>query len=109
MGTAGKRSGKYLTIPDNRFPGRRPVRFFMSRLDVNRVLTEVLKVNPSLAAENISPVSVKLLQALRSIAVDKTPGMQTVLSFIRRTKCMTSCVIGSRDLTLGAADAYQRR
>ncbi len=53
-----KRSGKYLTIPDNRFPGRRPVRFFMSRLDADRMLTEVLKVNPSLAAENISPVGV---------------------------------------------------
>ena len=69
-----KRSGKYLTIPDNRFPGRRPVRFFMSRLDADRMLTEVLKVNPSLAAENISSVSIKLLQALRSIAADKTPG-----------------------------------
>jgi hypothetical protein len=69
-----KRSGKYLTIPDNRFPGRRPVRFFMSRLDADRMLTEVLKVNPSLVAENIKPVSVKLLQAIRSIAADKTPG-----------------------------------
>lgn len=69
-----KRSGKYLTIPDNRFPGRRPVRFFMSRLDADRMLTEVLKINPSLAAERIAPVSVKLLRALRSIAADKTPG-----------------------------------
>lgn len=62
-----KRGGKYLTIPDNRYTGRRPVRFFMSRLDADRMLTEVLKVNPSLAAESIAPVSVKLLQALRSI------------------------------------------
>lgn len=69
-----KRKGTYLTIPDNRFPGRRPVRFFMSRLDADRMLTEVLKVNPSLASESIAPVSVKLLQALRSIAADKTPG-----------------------------------
>lgn len=70
----GKRSGKYLTIPDNRYPGRRPVRFFMSRLDADRMLSEVLKVNPSLASDGIGPVSVKLLQALRSIAADKTPG-----------------------------------
>jgi hypothetical protein len=69
-----KLSGKYLTIPDNRYPGRRPVRFFMSRLDADRMLTEVLIVNPSLAVESIEPVSVKLLQALRSIAADKTPG-----------------------------------
>lgn len=69
-----KRSGKYLTIPDNRYPGRRPVRFFMSQLDADRMLTEVLKVNPALSVEGIAPVSVKLLQALRSIAADKTPG-----------------------------------
>ncbi|MGH8284707.1 MAG: hypothetical protein ACRETT_02955, partial [Steroidobacteraceae bacterium] len=69
-----KRKGTYLTIPDNRFPGRRPVRFFMSREDADRMLAEVLKVNPSLTGERITPVSVKLLQALRSIAADKTPG-----------------------------------
>lgn len=69
-----KRKGTYLTIPDNRYPGRRPVRFFMSREDADRLLAEVLKVNPSLAGERIKPVSVKLLQALRSIAADKTPG-----------------------------------
>lgn len=69
-----KRKGTYLTIPDDRFPGRRPVRFFMSRADADRMLSEVLKVNPSLTGEQITPVSVKLLQALRSIAADKTPG-----------------------------------
>jgi hypothetical protein len=69
-----KQKGSYLTIPDDRFPGRRPVRFFMSREDADRMLAEVLKVNPSLVGERIAPVSVKLLQALRSIAADKTPG-----------------------------------
>ncbi len=69
-----KRKGTYLTIPDHRFPGRRPVRFFMSREDAERLLAEVLKANPSLAGAQITPVRVKLLQALRSIAADKTPG-----------------------------------
>jgi hypothetical protein len=50
------------------------VRFFMSREDADRMLAEVLKVNPSLVGEQIAPASVKLLQALRSIAADKTPG-----------------------------------
>lgn len=68
-----KRQGNFLVIPDNRFPGRRPVRFFMSEADAARMLTEVLKANPSLAGERITPVSVKLLQALRGIAADKTP------------------------------------
>jgi hypothetical protein len=69
-----KRHGTFLMIPDHRFPGRRPVRFFMSQADAARMLTEVLKVNPSLAGQQITPVSVKLLQALRDIAADKTPG-----------------------------------
>jgi len=69
-----KRQGTFLVIPDNRFPGRRPVRFFMSKADAARLLAEVLKANPSLAVERITPVSVKLLQALRDIAADKTPG-----------------------------------
>jgi hypothetical protein len=69
-----KRRGTYLTIPDHRFPGRQPVRFFMSRADADRMLAEVLKVNPSLSGEQITPVSVKILQALRNIAADKTPG-----------------------------------
>jgi len=49
-----QRRGTYLTIPDHRFPGRRPVRFFMSREDAERLLTEVLKTNPSLAGERIA-------------------------------------------------------
>jgi len=69
-----QRRGTYLTIPDNRFPGRRPVRFFMSRADAERMLAAVLQANTSLLSEQIAPVSVKLLQALRSIAADKTPG-----------------------------------
>jgi hypothetical protein len=69
-----KRQGSFLVIPDNRFPGRRPVRFFMSEADAARMLAEVLKTNPSLVGERITPVSVKLLRALRGIAADKTPG-----------------------------------
>jgi hypothetical protein len=69
-----KRQGSFLVIPDDRFPGRRPVRFFMSEADAARMLAEVLEVKPSLVSERITPVSVKLLQALRDIAADKTPG-----------------------------------
>ena len=68
------KSGLYLIIPDNRYPGRRPIRFFMSRLDAERVLAEILEVNPHLAAQDIQPINVALLAALRSIAADKTPG-----------------------------------
>ena len=69
-----KRQGTYLIVPDNRFPGRRPVRFLMSREDAERLLAEVLKAKPSLAGAQLAPVPVKLLAALRSIAADKTPG-----------------------------------
>jgi len=69
-----QRQGTYLIVPDNRFPGRRPVRFFMSREDAERLLVQVLQAKPALADAQITPVRVKLLAALRSIAVDKTPG-----------------------------------
>lgn len=69
-----KRRGTFLVVPDDRFPGRRPVRFFTSEADAGRMLTEVLKAKPSLISEQIKPVSVKLLQALRDIAADRTPG-----------------------------------
>jgi len=60
------KGGKYLIIPDNRYPGRQPVRFYMSKV--------VLEVKPALAAQHIAPVEVNLHTALRSIAADKTPG-----------------------------------
>jgi hypothetical protein len=69
-----KRHGTFLVIPDNRYPGRRPVRFFMSKADAARMLAEVLKANPSMASQQITPISVKLLRALRDIAADKNPG-----------------------------------
>lgn len=36
------KGGKYLVIPDPRYPGRQPVRFFMSKNDADRVLLAVL-------------------------------------------------------------------
>ncbi|MBI4807515.1 MAG: hypothetical protein HY799_00995 [Nitrosomonadales bacterium] len=69
-----KKNGKYLTIPDNRYPGRKPIRFFLSKLDAERVLAEVLKVNPGFTTQRLEPTNVKLLQALRSLSADKTLG-----------------------------------
>lgn len=69
-----KKGGRYLVVPDNRYPGRRPIRFVMSKLDAERLLSAVLGVNPGLASQSITPVEVKLLAALRNIAADKTPG-----------------------------------
>jgi len=34
-------SGKYVIIPDTRYPGRKPVRFFMRREDAEAVLMEM--------------------------------------------------------------------
>lgn len=67
-------SGKYVVIPDDRFPGRRPIRFFLSRHDADSVLQEVLKVNQALRQAEITPIKVKTKQAIASIAMDKTPG-----------------------------------
>jgi hypothetical protein len=66
-------SGKYLIIPDSRFPGRKPVRFFMRREDAEGLLAEVLGANPSLRGKDIYPTRVALVPALRGIASDTNP------------------------------------
>lgn len=66
-------SGEYLVIPDNRFPGRQPIRFFMSEADAQRVLDAVLGVKPELRNAKLEPVDLPLLDSLRRIASDKNP------------------------------------
>ncbi len=68
-----KKNGQYLIIPDDRFPGRKPIRFFMSNADASRVIDAVLRTKPSLTGTGLWPVEVRLHNALRSIAADKTP------------------------------------
>jgi len=67
------KNGKYLIIPDDRYPGRRPIRFFMSKLDASRVVEAVLQVKPELGAQKLAAVEVNLLQALRGVAADNDP------------------------------------
>jgi len=67
------KNGKYLVIPDDRYPGRRPVRFFMSKLDASRVVDAVLQVKPELGAQKLVAIEVNLKQALRGIAADNDP------------------------------------
>jgi hypothetical protein len=67
------KSGEFLVIPDNRFPGRFPIRFFMSDADAQRVLDAVLDVKPQLRKEKLAPVHLPLLDSLRRIALDKDP------------------------------------
>jgi hypothetical protein len=69
-----KKGGRYLTVPDDSYPGRRPIHFFMSKSDAERFLSVVLGANPSLALQGIAPSEVKLLAALRGIAADKSSG-----------------------------------
>jgi len=64
-------SGKYLVIPDLRFPGRRPILFFKSEYDASRLLGAVLKVRPRLEDQKLVAVEVRLLEALRRVAADK--------------------------------------
>ncbi|MGD0097269.1 MAG: hypothetical protein ABSB60_12295 [Terracidiphilus sp.] len=65
-------SGKFLAIPDPRFPGRRPVRFFTNTYDAMRVRDAVLEVKPTMAKYKFEIVEVYLLEALRKIKADKT-------------------------------------
>ena len=65
-------SGKYLVIPDNRFPGRRPIVFFKSRYDATRLLDAILKLRPVLIPQGLIEVEVRLLETLRGIAADRS-------------------------------------
>jgi hypothetical protein len=64
-------SGKYLVIPDNRFPGRRPIVFFKSRYDASRLIEAITKVRPGLETKGLIEVEVRLLETLRGIAADR--------------------------------------
>lgn len=66
-------SGKYVIIPDPRFPGRKPIRFFMRREDAIDVLQELNGENPVLRDKEVYPFQVKLLESLRRIASDTNP------------------------------------
>ena len=66
-------SGKFLAIPDQRFPGRRPIRFFTSAYDAMRVRDAVLDAKPAFFKLKFEIVEVSLLQALRKAKTDKTP------------------------------------
>jgi len=68
-----KNNGQYLVIPDDRFPGRKPIRFFMSEMDASRVMDAVLQARPALKKFGLWPVKVRLHDALRNIAADKQP------------------------------------
>jgi hypothetical protein len=66
-------SGKFLTLPDQRFPGRRPVRFFTSEYDAMRVRDAFLEAKPMMFKQKFEIVEVLLLEALRKVKADKTP------------------------------------
>jgi hypothetical protein len=65
-------NGRYLMVPDNRFPGRRPVVFFKSRYDASRLLNAILKVRPVLEPQGLIEVEVRLLETLRGIAANRS-------------------------------------
>jgi hypothetical protein len=68
-------SQKYVTVPDSRYKGKRPVRFFLSKADADDVLSEILKVSETLQGANIKAVQVKLKLALKSLADENRPNM----------------------------------
>jgi hypothetical protein len=66
------RSGRYLSIPDPRFPGKLPIRFFTTEYDAMRVMETLLEVKPSLEAQRFEVVEVHLLHAVRKAKAEKT-------------------------------------
>jgi hypothetical protein len=67
------KSGKYLAIPDARYPGRRPIRFFTSKVGATRLMNTVLELKPLLEKQNLVVVEVGLLVALQKAKADTVP------------------------------------
>jgi hypothetical protein len=67
-------SHRYVIVPDDRFPERRPIRFFMTEADAATLFNEILKVNYKLRGKAIHPVRVNLKRAMRGVAADRNPG-----------------------------------
>jgi hypothetical protein len=85
-----QRQGTYLIVPDDRLPGRRPVRFFMSRVDAERLLAQALTAQPSLAGAQLVPVRVKLLAACARSPPTTPQATPTASSCTRPTTCSSS-------------------
>lgn len=66
-------SGKFFSLSDQRFPGRRPVRFFTSEYDARRVRDAVLEAKPMMFKMRFEIVEVPLLDALRKVKSDNIP------------------------------------
>lgn len=64
-------SGKFLAVPDERFPGRRPARFFITEYDAMRLRDAVLDAKPTMSKLKLEIVEVPLLEALRNIKADR--------------------------------------
>lgn len=65
-------NGRYLAIPDYRFPGRRPIVFVKSRYDASRLLDALLKARPVLEPQRLIEIEVRLLETLRGVAADRS-------------------------------------
>jgi len=66
-------SKKYVIVPDDKYPGKKPIRFFMKREDAESFFKEIKKENIYLKNKFINAVKVKLKPALKNIAMNKNP------------------------------------
>lgn len=66
-------SCQFLVIPDDRYPGRRPIRFFLSKSDAEHLAHEVVVANPEKELGVLEPFEVNLIPSLRSIAATTNP------------------------------------
>ena len=60
--------GSVVTIPDNRYPGRRPVRVFLSRSDCEKVIERLKEAKPLASEFSLEAFPVPLIIAVRLIA-----------------------------------------
>jgi hypothetical protein len=66
------KSGRFLIVPDHRFPAWKPIRFFETSYDAERVMNVILELKPEMETQKLVIVEVPLLETLRMIVTEKT-------------------------------------
>jgi hypothetical protein len=67
-------TGARLNIPDDRYPGTDIVRFFLSRSDAEKLITEATTAAPKLRDAILVAVPVPLVRTARAIAAQRDRG-----------------------------------
>jgi uncharacterized protein (DUF433 family) len=104
-------SGKYVTIPHERYPGRQIVHFFMSSEDATKLGRKINAVHQELSSREVFPYEVKLKASLRSLATHPQNGFvvptpNEVFEFLNQKESHKNPVVHSEPEILGGTPVF---